>query len=163
MKIKIEESQIFTIPLTKDVLAIGVIARVDRKIGSRRKPSIVFAYFFGPYLEAPKADHLEKLKPENSVLRLKCGVLYIYEGKWQIIGDMPNWNRDEWPLPTFFRNDLLLGPVLVRFYDDDLVRPAEEQPYKGGDFEFTDEDSTSGSKAVEIRLRQKLNISESRE
>ncbi len=90
-----------------------------------------------------------------------CSILYIYDGKWRIIGSMPNWNRDEWPLPTFFRNDLLLGTVLVRFSDDDLVRPAEEHRYKGGDYQFTDEDSTSGSKAVEIRLRQKFNISES--
>jgi hypothetical protein len=156
----IEEGQVFAVPLTKDILAIGVIARVDRKKGGRRKPHIVFAYFFGPYLAAPTIEQLQRLTVGDAVMRRKCSILNLYDGKWKIIGRIQDWSREKWPLPVFYRNDLLVGTVLIRFSDDDLVTPLQELRYKGGDIALSDENSTSGSGAVEIRLRQKLNISE---
>jgi hypothetical protein len=160
MTLRIEEGQVFAVPLTEDVQAIGIIARVDRKKGTRRKPYITFAYFFGPYLAT---QEIGKLTPRGSVMRYMCSILCIYEGKWPIIGKIPNWKREDWPLPLFYRDDLLRGPVLVQFADDDLANPIDEMPFRGGDIQLTDVHGTAGSLAVEIMLRQKLNISESPE
>jgi hypothetical protein len=160
MTLRVEEGQVFAIPLTEHIQAIGVTARVDRVKGSRRKPYIIFAYFFGPYLAAPSHQEIEKLEAKDAVMRDMCSILYLYQGKWAVIGQIPNWRRENWPLPLFYRNDLLQGPVLVRFADDNLVSPIEEMPFKGGDIQLTDEHGTSGSKAIEIMLRQRLNISE---
>jgi hypothetical protein len=102
MTIKIEEGQVSAVPLNKDIRALGVIARVDRKKGSRRKPYIVFAYFFGPYLEAPPLNQLVQLKARDAVLRLKCSILYIYDGKWQILGSIPTGIKRIGPCPYFF-------------------------------------------------------------
>jgi hypothetical protein len=157
MTIKIEEGQILNVPLNADLVSVGVIARIDRKKNSRRKPYIVFAYFFGPYKKVP--IEFERLKADDAVLRLMCSILYIYNGKWQIIGNMPNWNRDEWPLPIFYRDDLLRGTVLIRY--DDNLEEIDEIPYFGGDVALTDRQSVAGSLAVEIMLRQKLSIGES--
>jgi hypothetical protein len=155
MSIKIEEGQVFKIPLNERVQAIGVIARVHRK--KRGKPVLVFAYFFGPYSGAIDVK-LEQLDSRHAVMRLQCSILQLLSNSWPIIGEIPNWRREDWPLPIFFRNDLLRGTVLIR-YDDNLDE-IEQIPYVGGDFPLTDEQIFSGSEAVEIRLRQKLNISE---
>jgi hypothetical protein len=76
------------------------------------------------------------------------------------MGNISDWKREDWPLPVFFRHDLLRGMVIETFQDDDLVSPVEIIPYRGGDISLTDEEKTCGSLAVEIMLRQKLNISE---
>jgi hypothetical protein len=157
MSVKIEEGQMFTVPLNRQVHAVGVVARVHRE--GRRKIYGIFAYFFGTF-EKASPIRFEQLKAVDAIMRLKCSVLYIHDGKWQIIGKVSNWKRESWPLPVFYRHDLLRGTVLVRFSDENLITPIEETSYQGGDIKLTDEDSTAGSLAVEIMLRQKLNISE---
>jgi hypothetical protein len=50
------------------------------------------------------------------------------------------------------------GTVLVRY--NDSLEEIDERPYSGGDVPLTDKQSIAGSLAVEIMLRQKLNIRE---
>jgi hypothetical protein len=101
---------------------------------------------------------IEQLKAENAVMRLRCSALYLHDGRWQILGNIKDWAKKDWPLPVFYRNDLLQGTVLVRY--DDNLEEIDESPYSGGDVPLTDKQSIAGSLAVEIMLRQKLNIRE---
>ena len=153
MILKIDEGQVFKIPLNKKVYALGVAARLHRQ--KRGKAIGLFGYFFGPF---EGKSSIEELKAENAVMRIRCSALYLHDGRWQIIGSIKNWTRKNWPLPIFYRDDLLQGIVLIR-YDDNLDE-IEEIPYAGGDMPLTDKQRTAGSLAVEIMLRQKLNISE---
>jgi hypothetical protein len=123
MSVKIEEGQVFDIPLNKDAHALGVVARVHRKKGSRSKPYIIFAYYFGPYKSIPDNDQFQHLNAKDAVMRVKCSILYIYKGHWKIVGKISNWRREDWPLPVFFRHDLVQGIVIEKFSDDDLVSP----------------------------------------
>jgi hypothetical protein len=108
----------------------------------------------------PTQDCIKRLEAKNAIMRLKCSLLDLYSGKWKIVGKISDWKRENWPLPVFFRDDLLAGTVLIRFSDENLVSPIEEITYGGGDILLADRDRTSGSGAVAVRLRQKLNISE---
>jgi hypothetical protein len=154
MTLKIEEGQVFTIPLNKQIHALGVAARLHRQ--KRGKAIGLFAYFFGPFETKVSAAKIEQLKAENALMRLQCSALYLHDGRWQIVGSIKNWARKDWPLPIFYRHDLLRGTVLVRY--DDNLEEIEEIPYSGGDVALTDRQSTAGALAVEIMLRQKLKI-----
>lgn len=156
MTAKIEEGEVFRIPLTKKIYALGVAARLHRQ--KRGKVTGLFAYFFGPYEGKLSLDKIGRLKAEDAVMRLQCSALYLHEGRWQIAGSIKNWSRNDWPLPIFYRDDLLRGTVLVRY--DDNLEEIDEIPYSGGDVALTDRQSVAGSLAVEIMLRQRLNISE---
>jgi hypothetical protein len=91
-------------------------------------------------------------------MRLLCSVLYLRDGNWPIIGRLQNWVRDEWPLPVFYRDDLLRGTVLVQY--DDNLEEIEEVPYTGGDVKLVDKQRFSGSEAVKIRPRQFFGINQ---
>jgi Immunity protein 26 len=153
MTVKIEEGQIFKVPLNESLHALGVAARLNRQ--KRGKAIGLFAYFFGPY-NASATVGTDELKAEDAVMRLQCSALYLHDGRWQLVGIVSNWKREDWPLPLFYRDDLLQGTVLVQY--DDNLDVAEEFRYSGGDVKLTDRQSIAGSLAVEIMIRQKCNI-----
>jgi hypothetical protein len=156
MILKLEEGQVFEVALNQKVCALGVAARLHRQ--KRGKAIGLFAYFFGPFERKLSKGQIEQLKAENAVMRLRCSALYLHDGRWPILGNIKDWAKKDWPLPVFYRNDLLQGTVLVRY--DDNLEEIDESPYSGGDVPLTDKQSIAGSLAVEIMLRQKLNIRE---
>jgi hypothetical protein len=156
MTLKLEEGQVFRVPLNDEVYALGVAARLRRQ--KRGKAIGLFAYFFGPFEGKLPISQIEQLKASNAVMRIRCSALYLHDGRWQIAGSIKDWSRDDWPLPVFYRDDLLRGTVLIRY--DDNLEEIDEIPYYGGDVALTDRQSVAGALAVEIMLRQRLNIGE---
>jgi hypothetical protein len=154
MTVSIEEGQVFEVPLNGDICAVGVAARLQRQ--KRGKVVGLFAYFFGPFDTKSAEAQIEWLDANNAVMRLRCSALFIHDKRWKVIGKLGNYTRARWPLPVFFRDDLLQGTVLV-YYDDEL-NLVNEEPYPGGDQKLADRQMVSGAEAVEIVLRQAFGI-----
>ncbi|WP_198432657.1 immunity 26/phosphotriesterase HocA family protein [Burkholderia ubonensis] len=108
----------FAVPLRTGGYAIGVVARMAPK------GKIVLAYFFGPKCDAvPALSEVEGLKPTDAIKCVRLGDLGMVNGEWPIIGASPGWAREDWPMPSFIKQDPLSNRVwLVRYADPIRVR-----------------------------------------
>ncbi len=99
-KLKYQEGDWFSIPLTNRRYARGIVART----GPRRR--IVFGYFFGPALrKVPTVDEIESYTPSDALLIGMFGDLSLILKEWPIIGQISKWYRSKWPMPNFARHD----------------------------------------------------------
>jgi hypothetical protein len=150
MKLPYSEGSVFVVPLTKGGYARGVVAR------AAPRGRALFGYFFGPPLTSATAARLDDLKPDNAVLRVRFGDLGLINGEWSVIGRVPDWDRSQWRMPDFVRQDPLgrLRPVLVRYCDTDPRHIEAEYPINNDSNLPTD--SGYGYGAVEIELTKLL-------
>ena len=77
-------------------------------------------------------------------------------GEWPTIGRIPNWDRENWPVPKFIRRDPLTKHArLISYADDDpnLEIAAESCSFDAAEYE---EDSLWGSGLTEIVLTKLL-------
>ena len=95
------EGSTFFIPLRNGGYARGVVARASPDGKG------VMGYFFGPRLSSTGRVAWDDLDPANAILRIRFGDLGLINGEWPICGEIPNWNRSEWPMPDFVRRDPL--------------------------------------------------------
>jgi hypothetical protein len=144
------EGSVILVPLRNGGFARGVVARATQNGKG------VFGYFFGPRLVSAKGAAIDDLDPAKAILRVRFGDLGLINGEWQVLGNVPKWNRAEWPMPDFVRRDPLgvLKPRLVRYSDDDPNRIEAEQVID--DDAGLPTDSASGYGAVEIKLTKLL-------
>jgi hypothetical protein len=144
------EGTIFLVPLREGGFARGVIARKSAR------GIILFGYFFGPRLLSTDPVGYDDLEPSKAILRVKFGDLGLVNGEWPIRGSIPNWDRLDWPMPDFVREDSLrrLKPILVRYSDADPSQVDQEYPIS--DPAGLQRDFTSGYGAVEIKLTKLL-------
>jgi hypothetical protein len=110
------EGTAVAVPLSHGGWGIYVVARASA--GS------IFAYGFGPVRrELPTAEVLTSLLPEETVLIEDTGDIAILDGVWPIIGEVPNFDRRDWPIPDF--TTLQRGDAIGRrhhFEDGDPLR-----------------------------------------
>src|SRR4051812_43143904 len=89
-----------SIPLRHGGHALGVVARMAP--GGR----IVLAYLFGPKRDAvPALADVVWLRPKDAIRHLRIGDLGLLNGEWPVVGELPNWDRSAWPMPSFVRRD----------------------------------------------------------
>lgn len=94
-KQKYSEGDLFGVPLADGGFGVGLVVR-------KSKRGVLFGYFFGPRREdIPALDELHGLEPARSVLAGLFGDLDIRDSLWPVIGGMPGWSRERWPLPYF--------------------------------------------------------------
>jgi hypothetical protein len=64
------------------------------------------------------------LEPGAAILRIRFGDLGLINGDWEILGKIPEWVREAWPMPGFVRRDLLgiQRPTRAVYADDDPAR-----------------------------------------
>jgi hypothetical protein len=107
------EGTVFSVPLGDSGYARGVIARASSEI--------FFGYFFGPRLLTKDDIKIDGLKPEFAILKTRFGGLGLAKGKWEVIGRIQEWNREQWFMPDFIRRDPLgrLKSRLIRYSDGD--------------------------------------------
>jgi hypothetical protein len=150
MKLPYSEGSVFVVPLGDGGFARGVVAR------SAPKGGILIGYFFGPLMESDTAIPLDDLDPTRALFRIQFGDLGLINKEWKIVGNVPDWNRSEWPIPDFVRRDPLeqRKPRLVRYSDNDPSQVEMECPI--ADDTALTPDRLSGYGAVEIKLTKLL-------
>lgn len=153
MKLVYSEGSVFLVPLRGGGYARGVVARTT--VHGR----VLLGYFFGPRLESAASANLADLDPANAILRVRFGDLGLINGEWSIVGQVPKWNRAQWPIPDFVRRDPLrkMKARIVRYSDDDPNRIEDEHPIDDG--LGLEADALYGYGAIEIRL---TNLTETR-
>jgi hypothetical protein len=125
MKVPYQEGSIFTIPLRTGGYGIGVIARASKKNSGG-----LLGYFFGPKREdIPSFDDVSHLKPSEAIRIVVFGDLHLLDQKWQVIGSIAPWDRQDWPMPYFVRKDDISKKAWrVRLSETNVHEVIEEQP-----------------------------------
>jgi hypothetical protein len=106
------EGTVFAVPLRTGGLATGVLGRAGSS-------GILFGFFFGPRRkQLPRLESLGDLTPVDAVLIGRFGDLGLRNGRWPVLGTLPNWDRSRWPMPAFARRELITGATFCVIYDD---------------------------------------------
>jgi hypothetical protein len=148
-KLNYEEGTCFAVPLRDGSWARGVVART-----TRRGPA--FGYFFGPRLSSVTDAKVDDLEPASAMLVGKFGDMGLLEKKWPILGRVPHWKRDEWPMPPLIRVDERERRAWLAWYDDttfECLRDREVDPAVAGEYH---EDGLLGDVAAEIVVNKLL-------
>lgn len=117
-KINYSEGDCFLFPLTDGGFARGIVCRMDKQGG-------LLGYFYGPLLKSEsEAVISEDLKPENAVYIHMCGDLGLVDEKygWKVIGSIPGWKKEDWPMPVFGSVDTLRNRGEMRFFDENTLQ-----------------------------------------
>ncbi|MCW5958625.1 MAG: immunity 26/phosphotriesterase HocA family protein [Pyrinomonadaceae bacterium] len=151
-KLNYKEGSWFAVPLKPDGFAVGVVARMAPK------GRIVIAYFFGDrYLSIPDLSRMQDYSPRDAIRILKIGDLGLINGEWEIIGELPDWNREIWKTPVFGRQEEFTNRNLLIIYnDDDPSELIAEEPVNY-DVAHLEEDALCGYLGVETKLSKLLN------
>ena len=89
------EGKVIGIPLGKQLFLTGLVTRQNK--------DILLGYFFRQtYRNLPT---ITEWKPSEVCLICLFSALGIKNKEWEIIGDFPMWNRQEWEVPTFKLRD----------------------------------------------------------
>ena len=138
------EGDWFAVPLREGGFAIGLVARANRD-------GVLLGYFFGPRRDAlPSLADAQGLVPADAVLVGKFGHLGLKQGKWPVLGQVEDWNRDAWPMPAFVRYEELTGQSFKVIYDgDDPNRLIREEEISPGTAEQGPKDGLMGAGFVE--------------
>lgn len=151
-KVRYAEGDVFAVPLEGNGgYGVGVVARASKK-----GPAL--GYFFGPRRGAvPGLSEVGDLAAVDNVMVAKFGDLGLIRGMWPIIGGLPGWRREEWPMPAFGRDEQLSGRLLrVEYADDDPNSRPREVQVSREEFEHLPEDGLAGFGFVEARMTRLL-------
>lgn len=142
------EGTVFLVPLRDSDYAIGVLARFSGE-------GHCFGYFFGPRVKNAGQVDIDRLSPEEAILKGKFGDLELLRGGWPIVGTIFGWNRNHWKIPPLSRVDEVSGKAWLSTYDDmfNCVEEIEINPSEAAGFPY---DRMMGAGSVEIRLTKLL-------
>jgi len=153
MHLPYKEGTWFAVPLRGGGYAAGVVTRLVPTQGK-----IVLAYFFAPKRDfVPQLSDVADLTSRSAIKIARVGDLGIIDGSWPIIGELPRWNRDDWPMPTFIRKDDLSNTAWrVQYSDSNPNQVISERliPFDSSEYE---KDSLLGAGAAEIIISRMLN------
>jgi hypothetical protein len=80
------------------------------------------------------------------------GDLHLLEEKWPVLGKTVGWDKTDWPLPSFFRIDVISGKCRRISYSEDTLLQVMEEPCGEYDQKALPRDGFDGAGAVEIAL-----------
>jgi hypothetical protein len=150
-KLPYKEGDWFSVPLRNGGFAVGLIAR------ARRTGKILFGYFWGPKRDQlPKSEELQHLQPQEAVFMCRFGDLGLMNRKWEIIESSQVWQRGNWPMPPFVREDCISGKKKKIYYAEDDPGCEITKESCNQDCLLLPEDSLYGYGAVEIVLTEIL-------
>jgi hypothetical protein len=141
----------FAVPLPSGGYGVGVVTRANKK-------GFVLGYFFGPrYFKVPTLNEVYQARPSDASLVQFFGDLGLIRGEWPILGNDPNWRREDWPTPGFFHRDSISGRTQLRYYDENkLGVHVREEPCDSTLSSSAPHDGLAGQKALEIYLDRAL-------
>lgn len=111
------EGMVVGIPLPRrGGFGIIVLARVER---GKSRVKIVLAYGYGPRLpKVPTDASGMSMSPDTTALIARASDLFIAEQRWNIIGMLPGFERNRWPLVPFKRWDRLIKSFVKTTCDE---------------------------------------------
>jgi len=149
LKLNYKEGDWFMVPLQPDGFATGLVARHDAR-------GRVLGYFFGPRRDHPPSpSDIKGLQAGDAVMVCIFGGIGLLMGKWKVIAHSENWNRDEWPIPTFGRVTAISNIGWEVKYSDTLKRSTEQRISVEMARELTP-DRLCGYGSIETRLSRLL-------
>jgi len=139
------EGSIVMVPLRTTGFAPGVIAR-------RGESPILFGYFFHQRLPDPSMP-TEPLAPASASRLMRFADLGLVNGSWHVVGQVAEWNRDDWPMPDFQQvgRDASVG-LRLRFSEDDPIHELSREAATMDALAGLPYGGSYGSGAVEIVL-----------
>ena len=148
-KLPYTAGDLFAVPLADAVWSVGLAARTFGRGG-------ILSYFFGnTYPEAPRLEELENVNPAGAIWITRHGDLGLLQGQWLVLGPLPGWHPDAWPVPMFRRQELLTGRLLGVIYQNErLDQLGHEFEIPQEQFESPPEDGLAGAEFVRLRLRR---------
>lgn len=149
--IKYKEGSWFTVPLDSGEFAIGLVARKSPGGG------VILAYFFNKTPLIPDLSKLGKYEPVDSTTIAMVGDLGLTKGEWEVIGELPGWDRSQWKIPNFVRREEITGRVwLVQYSDDNPNHVLSEEQVTENFVKNLEPDLLWGYKSAEKRLSKLL-------
>lgn len=149
-RIKLKEGDVITLPISNKY-AVGLITRID-------EDKIPLGYFYS-HLTNTRYTDIGQVSIDFSrpVFIERFGFQGFKDNSWQVIGNLPNFLRSDFPVPVFFHHTLPFKPVLV-YFDDDMNEIRRQTIDEGeiGHYKDFPRTGLSGSGAVEIMLRKLL-------
>jgi hypothetical protein len=148
MPTKIEEGEIFSVPLGDGRYAVGVAARRTPQKG---RTWGICGYFFGPFVNDSNFETMSRrITSESARCVLRSGALHFHADKWKVVGRIDPWDRNAWLLPDFCRYERHTDRFFRVRYDENLTRVLSEVsiPDRGG----LPEAVLYGAEAAEHRL-----------
>lgn len=154
---KYNEGDWIAIPLTGGLYGIGIIARMKRGRGAKA----IFGYFFDVLFDGPptKEDaYALNFLLTDSVYCCRFGDLGLHEGTWKVVGPSKKWRREDWPMPSFIRRDIINKSLCqkITYSDDDPHKHILEEPFNCESIENLPRDGLNGAGAVEKVLTKLL-------
>lgn len=127
-KLPVREGDVFAMPLTDGLAAVGVIAR-------RKRTSMLSYLYRGDASWTSVNDipdgHLDPAAPLYIGL---SGWHNVRWGNWPVLGQLAGWNPTDWPIPKFANWHEGYGAFLIDELDNDLkdsgvrrAQPGEEE------------------------------------
>lgn len=151
-KLSYAEGSIFTVPLDGGEFSPGVVARASPGGG------VLFGYFF-----SPRFYHQGQVKPESlgvdrTILSARFGDLALISGKWPLCGRIERWRREDWPMPSFIRKNLMgQAGYLIATYADDNPTQCLNENYTKTPLNLPN-DGLAGYGAIEKKLKNILKV-----
>ncbi len=142
----IAEGMVFAVPLRSGRYARGLVTRHGTS-------AVTVGHFFGPALDdIPRLP--AALEPCSAILVARFGDIPIANDEWKPLGELPNWDRSEWPSITFFRGDQRGRGYVVIYDDHDPNKVLAERPATPADVVLP-RDSLYGYVIVQNRLTER--------
>lgn len=122
MKQPYHEGTWFAVPLNHGGYATGLLARMAPA------GKVVLAYLYGPKRAAiPTLAELAGMRPGDALKVVRMGDMGLANGRWPVIGDAADWQRELWPMPAFIRRSEPAHHAWRAVYaDNDPGRPERE-------------------------------------
>ncbi|HEX8602480.1 MAG TPA: Imm26 family immunity protein [Pseudoduganella sp.] len=150
MKQPYHEGSWFAVPLNNGGYAAGLVARMSPQ------GKIMLAYLFGPKRATiPTLADVQGLRAGDAAKAIRTGDMALANGRWPVLGDAENFDRNDWPVPVFIRRSDSLKRAWQATYADDPAKPEREisVPYETAGLES---DSLFGYGSTELLLTKLL-------
>jgi len=150
-KLNFQEGSWFEVPIDDERRVVGVVARI-----SPIDPYILLGYFFNDAFPfSPSLDSLCGKSASGAAVALRFSGLSLIKRRWSVIGKCSNWDRSQWPTPSFVRRGLTPHDPTEFFYD--LDDPLKLLGYRAMSLEDTRKlppEGLHGDRAVEAYMRR---------
>jgi hypothetical protein len=147
------EGHLYGVPLGGGLFGVCLVARTGR-LGT-------LGYFAPRAFEGLPSIDDAKFPPADAVWVGLFGDLGITKGDWPLIGMVPEWRREKWPLPVFARVSELSGRSFRVSYDDALASQPNVTSATAEEVVALPEDGLAGAGFVEQRLGRLLGVGSS--